>query len=52
MIERQESRFFEAMAPHFRLIMDLDDRRNRSYGEWYSDSNPLTLQKLKPAPLG
>jgi hypothetical protein len=27
--------------------MDLDDRRNKNYGEWYTDSNPLSLDKLK-----
>jgi hypothetical protein len=28
--------------------MDLDDTRNKPYGEWYSDSNMLALKKLKP----
>jgi len=28
--------------------MDFDDKRNRSYGEWYSDQNPLTRGKIKP----
>jgi hypothetical protein len=46
--ERREDRFFAPLARHYRLIMDLDDTRRRPYGEWYSDSNPLTLEKLKP----
>lgn len=46
--ERREDRFFVPLARHYRLIMDLDDTRRRPYGEWYSDSNPLTLEKLKP----
>lgn len=27
--------------------MDLDDKRSRGYGQWYSDSNPLELGKIK-----
>lgn len=48
MIERGEDRFFGLLAPRFRLIMDLDDIRNRPYGEWYNPANPLTLEKMKP----
>lgn len=44
--ERRESRFFELLAPDYRLIMDLDDKRYKPYGTWYSDSNPLTVEKL------
>jgi hypothetical protein len=46
--ERREDRFFVPLARHYRLIMDLDDTRRRPYGEWYSDANALTLEKLKP----
>jgi hypothetical protein len=46
--ERREDRFFGALAHHYRIIMDLDDVRGRAYGEWYSDANPLTLEKLMP----
>ena len=28
------------------MIMDLDDKRSKPYGEWYSDSNPLDMRKL------
>lgn len=48
MFERGEDRFFHLLAPSYRLIMDLDDTRNKPYGEWYSDSNPLDLKKIKP----
>ena len=48
MYERTEDRFFNLLASHYRLIMDLDDKRNNNYGEWYSDSNPLMLEKIKP----
>jgi hypothetical protein len=46
--ERHEDRYFAPLAKHYRIIMDLDDTRRKAYGEWYSDSNPLTLEKLKP----
>jgi len=48
MFERGEDRFFHLLAPAYRLVMDLDDTRNKPYGEWYSDSNPLKLKKIKP----
>ena len=46
MYERGEDRFFELLRPGYRLIMDLDDTRDKPYGEWYSDDNPLTLKKM------
>jgi hypothetical protein len=46
--ERRDDRYFAPLAKHYRIIMDLDDTRRKAYGEWYSDSNPLTLEKLKP----
>lgn len=45
--ERHEDRFFELLRPSFRLVMDLDDKRNHEYGEWYSDANPLDLRKME-----
>lgn len=47
--EREEDQFFKPLAQKYRLIMDLDDKRNKGYGEWYSDRNPLTLAKLRGA---
>ena len=47
--EREEDRFFKPLAQTYRLIMDLDDKRNKGCGEWYSDRNPLTLEKLRGA---
>jgi hypothetical protein len=47
--EREEDQFFNPLAQKYRLIMDLDDRRNKLYGEWYSDRSPLTLEKLRGA---
>ncbi len=46
--ERGEDRFFELLRPAYRIIMDLDDTRDREYGEWYTDDNPLTLEKILP----
>lgn len=46
--ERREDRYFAPLAHHYRIIMDLDDKRRRDYGEWYSDTNPLTLERLEP----
>lgn len=48
MFERGEDRFFHLVKPAYRLVMDLDDTRNNPYGEWYSDYNPLELEKIKP----
>ncbi len=48
LFERGEDRFFASIAPSYRIIMDIDDDRHKPYGEWYSDSNPLRLEKIKP----
>lgn len=48
LFERGEDRFFNLLADHYRLVMDLDDTRNKPYGEWYSDSKTLCLEKIKP----
>lgn len=47
--EQGNDRYVNLLAKDFRLIMDIDDQRNKPYGEWYSDTNPLTAQKIKPA---
>jgi len=44
-----EERFFASVARDYRLIMDIDDTRRKPYGEWYSDSNPLTPEKIQPS---
>jgi hypothetical protein len=48
--ERAEDRFFNTLAKGYRLIMDIDNTRNKPYGEWFSDQNPLTLQKIEKPP--
>ncbi len=44
--ERGERRFLELLRPGYRLVMDLDDKRSKPYGEWYSDSNPLHPRRI------
>ena len=48
MYERQDDRYFRPLASHYSIVMDLDDTRRRRYGEWYTASNVLTLDKIKP----
>lgn len=48
MFERDEDRYFAAVADQFSLIMDLDDQRAKGYGRWYTAKDPLTLAKKKP----
>ena len=47
--ESGEERFFQLLARDYRLIMDIDDTRRKPYGAWYSDANPLTLEKIQPS---
>jgi hypothetical protein len=47
MYETNKARFFELLAPSYRVVMDLDDKRRKSYGEWYSEANLLTAEKIK-----
>lgn len=46
--EAGEERYFSLLANNYRLIMDLDDTRQKPYGAWYSDANPLMGQKINP----
>jgi len=49
MYERGEDRYFEYLREHYRLIMDFDDKREgTSYGRWYSDQDPLSLNEMMP----
>jgi len=49
LLERGEDRFFNLLAPAYRLILDRDDTRERPYGEYYSvSSNPLSREKMMP----
>ncbi len=47
--EKGEDRYFNFLAPQFRLIMDFDDKRSgKWYGRWYSEADPLTREKIMP----
>jgi len=48
LFELGEPRFYRALEPQYELVMDLDDKRNRRGGEWYSDRNRLEVRKIKP----
>jgi hypothetical protein len=52
LFERSEDRFFHLLSGQYRLVMDLDDKRRKPYGEWYSEKNPLSLDKMKPVTSG
>ncbi|MFN0011707.1 MAG: DUF3800 domain-containing protein [Phycisphaerales bacterium] len=48
LFERGESRYFDLIAPQFKVVMDLDDQRLKPYGRWYTVADPLTIEKKKP----
>ncbi len=49
LLERGEPRYFNYLAPAYRLIVDRDDDRRTRYGEYYSPKrNPLSVEKLMP----
>ena len=48
LLERNESRFFDAVRDRFSLIVDVDDTRTHGYGEYYTSRNPLSVEKLMP----
>jgi len=44
--ERSEDRFLNLLWPSFRLVRDLDDKRENNYGVYYTQKKPLTLAAL------
>jgi hypothetical protein len=44
--ERREERYLEFLWPQFSLVQDLDDKRVRPYGAYYTQKEPLTLAAL------
>ena len=46
--ERGEDRFFSLLRDGYRLIVDLDDKRHRRYGEYYDSRHPLSAKEIKP----
>jgi hypothetical protein len=45
--ERGEDRFLRNIRNHCKLIMDIDDKRNNEYGEYYNNKNPITADCLR-----
>lgn len=45
--ERKEERYILNVWEHCKLIIDMDDRRRKPYGEYYHKSRPLTFDALK-----
>lgn len=48
LLEREENRYFNYLAPAYKLVIDRDDTRQRGYGAYYTSANPLTVEKLMP----
>jgi len=45
--ERGVDRFLRNIRNHCKLIMDIDDKRNNEYGEYYNNKNPITADCLR-----
>jgi hypothetical protein len=52
LFERREGRYYRPLEQQYRLIMDIDDKRGKPYGEWYNDRNRLEEERLKPITEG
>ncbi len=48
--EKREDRFLKLVWPLVRLIHDVDDTRAASYGAYYTQDRPLTLENVKNEP--
>ena len=44
--ERKEDKFFNPISHQYKLIVDLDDRRVKPYGAYYTKTNLLSLEKI------
>ncbi|MBN1146133.1 MAG: DUF3800 domain-containing protein [Anaerolineales bacterium] len=45
--ERSEDRYVQYLWPAFRLVHDIDDKREAPYGVYYTQKKPLTLAAVK-----
>jgi hypothetical protein len=48
--ERREDRYLRLMWPLVRLVIDIDDKRQHDYGEYYTQKNELSAETLKREP--
>jgi hypothetical protein len=46
--EKGEDCYFMRLQNDYSLIIDLDDKRKKQHGAWYTRKNPLTLEKIRP----
>jgi hypothetical protein len=44
---KQEDVYFNLINDKYKLIIDVDDKKKNQYGEYYSSSNPLILDKIR-----
>lgn len=52
LFNKHEDRFFKYLKEKYHLVRDLDDSRNNKYGEYYNETNTLTLEKIKARDIG
>lgn len=45
--EKSEIVYFKIIEDKFKLIIDVDDKQNNAYGEYYSVKNKMSLEKIK-----
>lgn len=50
LFERREDRFTELLWPRTRLVIDIDDTREKPYGAYYTQRRPLRSAALPEAP--
>lgn len=48
--EKGEDRYVEFLWPRFRLVIDMDDKRRKGYGEYYDNRRPLNRAALESRP--
>lgn len=45
--EKNEDVYFKMIEDKFKLIVDVDDKRNNAYGEFYTQNNRITLERIR-----
>lgn len=45
--EKEEIDFLELLIDDYKLIQDVDDKRDHGYGEWYNKENVISVDKIK-----
>jgi hypothetical protein len=47
MMQRREDRYVSALWPQVRLVVGVDDTRERPYGTYYTRQRPLTAAAIR-----